>query len=322
MTAGCYRHIIGAKSDNARRCQAVADEYRTILYEKDSETPNILYITLNRPEKRNAISIGPNELTGEIQDAISRANDDDDVKVVIFRGRGTSFSAGFDLSMVYRVYGGEPGTRPPQATRLRIDDEQLYGMPRAVLGCHKVTMAQVHGWCIEAGMWIVESCDIAIAAKDAMFCHRGQRLAFGGKPCFPLEMVMGHTKKITEFLITGRTIDGDDAEVAGIVTKAVPPEDLEEEVRLLAKAICHLPMDAIVMGKMCRRMVYEQMGLHNLMPGITFHTLGTNIVYRPEERETMFIRDREEMGAREAFHKLHMDFDEALGKTKYFKSKG
>jgi 1,4-dihydroxy-2-naphthoyl-CoA synthase len=46
--------------------QAMATEYRTLLYEKDTETPNILYITLNRPEKRNAISIGPDEVTGEI----------------------------------------------------------------------------------------------------------------------------------------------------------------------------------------------------------------------------------------------------------------
>ncbi|MDP6511274.1 MAG: enoyl-CoA hydratase/isomerase family protein [Dehalococcoidia bacterium] len=158
----------------------------------------------------------------------------------MFRGRGTSFSAGFDLSMVYRVYGGGPGVRPPQATRLRIDDEQLLGMPRAMLNCHKVTMAQIHGWCIEAGMYITESCDISIAASNALFCHRGQRLAFGGMPYIPLEILSGHTKKITELLITGRTINGEEAEQAGIVTKAVPPEDLKEEVRLLAKAICHL----------------------------------------------------------------------------------
>jgi enoyl-CoA hydratase len=298
----------------------VASEYKTLLYEKDGEVPGILYITLNRPEKRNAISICPDQVTGEIQDAIRRANDDDEVKVVIFRGRGTSFSAGFDLSMVYRVYGGRPGFRPHQATRLRIDDEQLMGMPRAVLGCHKVTMAQVHGWCIEAGMYIVESCDIAIAAKDALFCHRGQRLAFGGMPYIPLEVLSGHTKKITELLITGRTINGEEAEQAGIVTKAVPPEDLEQEVRLLAEAICHLPMDAIVMGKMCRRMVYEQVGLTAVLPLVTYHTLGTNITYRPEERGTVFIRDREELGAREAFHKLHVDFEAALNRTKYFKS--
>lgn len=298
----------------------MATQFRTLLYEKDKEVPNIVYITLNRPEKRNAISIGPNEVTGEIQEAIRLANGDDDIKVVIFRGRGTSFSAGFDLSMVYRVYGGEPGVRPAQATRLRIDDEQLLGMPRAVLACHKVTIAQVHGWCIEAGMYIVESCDIAVAAKNSLFCHRGQRLAFGGMPFIPLELLSGHTKKITELLITGRTIDGEEAERCGIITKAVPPEDLEQEVRLLAEAICHLPMDAIVMGRMCRRMVYESLNMTGVMPLVTYHTLGTNIHYRPEERGVVFIRDREELGAREAFHKLHLDFEAALNRTKYFKS--
>lgn len=294
--------------------------YRTILYDKNKEVPNIVYITLNRPEKRNAISIGPEEVTGELQDAVRKADDDEQVKVVIFRGAGKHFSAGFDLSMVYRVYGGRPGMRPPQAVRLHTDEEQLYGMPRAVLGCKKVTIAQVHGWCIEAGMWIVESCDIAVAAKNAKFAHRGQRLAFGGKPFMPLELVMGHSKKITELLITGRTISGEEAEHAGIVTKAVEPEDLEEEVYNLAKAICLLPSDAIAMGKMCRRHVYDALGLTNLMVGIVYHTLGTNISYAPDEKESAFIRDREQRGAREAFHKLHNAFEEALSKTKYFKS--
>jgi len=297
-------------------------EYRTILYEKDKEVPNIVYITLNRPEKNNAISIGPDEVTGEIQDAVRRADGDEEVKVVIFRGRGRSFSAGFDLSMVYRVYGGAPGVRPHQETRLRIDEEQLMGMPKAVLNCRKVTIAQVHGWCIEAGMYIVESCDIAIAAKDAKFCHRGQRLAFGGMPFIPLELLMGHTKKITELLITGRTITAEEAEQIGIITKAVPPEDLESEVYNLAKAICLLPADAIAVGKMCRRHAFDVAGLTSLMLGIIYHTLGTNLSYRPYEREVVFIRDRERLGAREAFHKLHTAFEEALNRTKYFKSAG
>ena len=295
--------------------------YQTILYDKDKEVPQIAYITLNRPEKNNAISIGPNEVTGEIQEAVRRAQDDDEVKVVIFRGAGRSFSAGFDLSMVYRVYGGAPGVRPPQATRLRIDDEQLMGMPRSVLTCQKVTIAQVHGWCIEAGMYIVESCDIAIAAKNALFAHMGQRLAFGGMPYMPLELLMGHTKKITELLITGRTIGAEEAEQAGIITKAVPTEDLESEVYSLAKAICLLPSDAIAVGKMCRRHAYEAIGLTSMMSGITYHTLGTNLSYKPEERGVVFIRDREETGAKSAFHKLHTAFEAALGRTKYFKSK-
>jgi len=294
--------------------------YNTLIYRKDQEVPNILYIIINRPEKRNAISIGPNEVTGELQDAIRRADNDDEVKVIIITGQGENFSAGFDLSQVYRVYGGAPGVRPPQATRLRIDEDHLMGMPGAILNCKKVTIAQIRGWCIEAGMYIIESCDIAIASKDAKFAHRGQRLAFGGMPFMPLELIMGHSKKITELLITGRTIKAEEAEQAGIITKAVEPEDLEEEVYNLAKAICLLPRDAIAIGKLCRRHAYDSLGAISLMSGITYHTLGTNLSYREDEKDRVFIRDREKMGTREAFHKLHVAFEEALNKTKYFKS--
>ena len=98
-------------------------KYNTIVYDKDKEQPHMAYITLNRPDKNNAISIGPEAMTGELQDAIRRADVDDEVKVLIFRGAGKNFSAGFDLSEVYRVYGGEPGVRPHQNVRLRIDEE-------------------------------------------------------------------------------------------------------------------------------------------------------------------------------------------------------
>lgn len=295
-------------------------EYNTILYEKDKRVPSIVYITLNRPEKNNAISIGPDEVTGELQSAVSKANNDDEAKVVIFRANGDNFSAGFDLTQVYRIYGGAPGVRPTQAKRLQIDNDQLLGYPRAILNCSKVTIAQIHGWCIEAGMYLIESCDIAIAAKNTRFAHRGQRLAFGGMPLMALELLQGHTKKITELLITGRTIGGEEAEEIGIITKAVEPTDLKAEVYNLAKAICILPADAIAMGKMSRRLIYDATGMNSLFAITVFHTLGTNITYGPNERNVVFIRDREVMGAREAFHKLHTAFEEALDKTKHFKS--
>ena len=295
-------------------------KYNTIVYDKDKEQPHMAYITLNRPDKNNAISIGPEAMTGELQDAIRRADVDDEVKVLIFRGAGKNFSAGFDLSEVYRVYGGEPGVRPHQNVRLRIDEEQLLGYPRAILNCKKVTITQVQGWCIEAGLWIAECCDIAIAAENSKICHRGQRLAFGGLPIMPLELLCGHTKKLTELLITARTISGKEAEEIGIMNKAVPPEDLEQEVYGLAKAICLLPMDAIALGKMARKHAYDAIGLTSLKGAITYHTMGTNLTYRPDEKEALFIRDRESMGEREAFHKLHEMAEDALSKTKYFKS--
>ncbi len=296
-------------------------EFTDIRYEKDDKQPQIVYITLNRPEKANAISIGRGEMTQEIKDAMDMVNEDDDLKVVIFRGEGRNFSAGYDLEQVYRVYGGTPTFKPYQRKRLTVDTTQIFGFVNAILYCNKITIAQVHGWCIEAGMWIPEVCDIAIAANNAKFAHKGQRLAFGGKPLMPLELLGGHAKKMRELLITGRTIGGLEAETIGIITKAVPPEDLESEVYNLAKAICITTRDAVVMGKLATRHTYEHVGVLNLNTSITYHTLGTNIRYAEDEKDLMFIKGREKMGsAREAFRKHHEVFEEALNKTKYFKS--
>ncbi|MFH1650609.1 MAG: hypothetical protein ABID87_00675, partial [Chloroflexota bacterium] len=81
-----------------------------------------------------------------------------------------------------------------------------------------------------------------------------------------------------------------------------------------------LPRDAIVMGKVARRHMLDRLGLTCLKEVITYHTLATSIGYTDDERDLMFIRDREGMGERAAFHKLHDKYEAALEKTKYFKS--
>ena len=88
----------------------------------------------------------------------------------------------------------------------------------------------------------------------------------------------------------------------------------------LATAISILPRDAIVMGKVARRHMADRMGLSTLKEVITYHTLSTNISYTPDEKDLMFIKDREGMGEKAAFHKLHEKYEEALNKTRYFKS--
>jgi len=294
-------------------------EYKTIIYGRDDEEPRIAYITLNRPDKSNSISIGPSEMTGELMDAISKIDTDDGIKVVILKAAGKNFSAGFDLSMVYRVYGGGPGVRPHQNVRLRVDEDHVIGLPKAIFNCKKVTIAQVHGWCIEAGLWLAELCDITIADEAAKFAHRGQRLAFGGVP-IPFELMSGHTKKHIELLITGRSISGQQAEEMGMITKAVPADILEEEVYNLARAICLIPLDAIAFGKMSRKHTYDGLGVNSWWNNITYHTLSTNITYRDDEKESLFLRDREKVGETEAFHKLNELFENALNKTTHFRS--
>jgi len=299
----------------------VEHDFKWIIYEKSKEEPQIVYITLNRPDKRNAISIGRGYMTEEIKSAMDIVNEDPDTKVAIFRGAGADFCAGYDLDQVYRVYGGTPTFRPYQRNRLMVDDTQILGFVKAILNCIKVTIAEVHGWCIEAGIWLAQACDLVIADERAKFAHRGNRLAFGGFPVMPLELLSGHTKKVTELLITGRTISGLEAEQIGIVTKAVPMKDLKPEAYSLARAICVAPRDALVIGKLARRHTYNQVGAINVDSAVVYHTLGTNIRYADDERNLMFIRNREQAGkAKNAFQKFHQTFDNALRKTKYFKS--
>lgn len=295
--------------------------YKGIIYEKDKEIRNLAHLILNRPEKRNAISMGAGYMTEEIQLALKEANDDDEVKVVLLSGKGENFSAGFDLSMVYKIYGGSLDIKPGQRTRLKVDEDHIIGTRKAVLNCKKVVVAQVQGWCIEGGLYLVEAADIAVAARNAKFNHRGQRLAFGGTIAMPFELTQGHMKKTIEMLITGRTISGVEAEEMGIITRAVEPEILESEVRTLCKAICVLPRDAIAIGKMNRKNVMEFLGLSSVLYQVTYHTLGTNIVYTPDEKDLMFLRDREKAGGtKAAFDKLHRQFEDILAQTKYFKS--
>jgi enoyl-CoA hydratase len=294
--------------------------FNSILLEKDTEYPKVTYLTLNRPDKNNCISIGEEYMTGDIKKAMWEINHDDDCNVVVFKGAGKNFCAGFDLSMVYRVYGGAKGFKPSQRIRLQTDQDQLYGFPQAILDCNKVVMAQVHGWAIEAGLYITKAADIVVSADTAKFSQMGQRLAFGGLPTLPIELLMGHTKKVEEILLTGRTISGTEAEEAGYVTKAVPEADLESEVHNLAAAISLLPRDCVVMGKFARRHMLERMGVHSLKEVILYHTFSTNLKYSDDEKELMFIRDRETMGEREAFHKMHEKYEERLNKTKYFRS--
>jgi enoyl-CoA hydratase len=196
-------------------------DYHTILFKQDKESPFVWYLTLNRPEKNNAISIGPNEMTGEIKDAMKRANHDDNVKVVVIRGAGKNYCAGFDLSFVYRVYGGEKGAKPSQRMRLQVDQDELYGFPQAILDCNKVVIVQVHGWAIEAGLYITKCADIVVAA-DNPDSPKGEKAGVRRTACRGI--VITPRRSTSHYYREdhhGRKRRG------GIVTKTVPEEDLE-----------------------------------------------------------------------------------------------
>jgi enoyl-CoA hydratase len=276
----------------------------TLIYEKeDFEEGSMVTITMNKPETLNALNI---EFSREIDDAITEVEHDDDVKVVVFKGAGKSFSCGYDLGRVYFVYGGGSGKpedksrRPSQRSRLAYDRWRSDSLQRIFL-LDKITIAQVHGYCIGGGLYMSLCCDMTIAAEDAKIGHSEQRLGFSGAMyVFPIEVALIGQKRARELLLTGKLIDGTEAERIGLVNQVVPADQLDTETRKLAKSMTLLPRDGIAIGKATARLAYDSMGLSSAFgQGYIGHSLFTNIRY--EEGEFNFIKRRRDVGMREAF---------------------
>ena len=278
-------------------------EYKSILYEKDNQ---IARITFNLPEKLNVMDFpGDKGLLDDFQAALDVAAEDDDLKVVIIKGAGRSFCAGHDLTRIFKVYeeqDKEPGKRrPSQRARLKIDRKWKEGHQKILL-FPKVTIAQVHGYCIGEGALISEFCDIAIVADDAHISHAEQRLGFAGSGVnlLPLFQNLGY-KRARELVLTGRAFDGKEAERIGWATKSVPFEKLEEEVEAMAKQVCLLPYDGLAIGKAANHQILDILGVsQGLQFAYATHTLFTNLRFEPGEFN--FVKQRKDEGTRTGIH--------------------
>ena len=280
------------------------------IYEKEG---NIAKITLNRPEKLNAFGMAldpvdtePRQYARDFASALDEAEEDDEIKVVIIKGAGRAFSAGFDISRVYHVYEDfdeEPGKRhPSQRARLMLDKEWA-GLNQRILLFPKVTIAQVHGHCIGEGATIAEVCDITIVADDAHISHAEQRLGFAGsgENLLPLFQMVGY-KRARAMVLLGEAMDGKEAERVGWATKSVPPDNLEEEVNKIAKQVSLLPYDGIAIGKASNHLILDILGVtQGWLHCYLTHTLFTNLRFEPGEYN--FIRERKDIGTKTAFHK-------------------
>lgn len=275
----------------------------TLIYDKeDYDEGSVVTITMNKPESLNAMDI---EFSRAIDAALIRAEEDDDVKVVVLKATGKAFSSGYDLGRVYYVYGGGSGKaedksrRPSQRSRLAYDRWRSESLRRIFL-LNKITIAQVHGYCIGGGLYMSLCCDLTIAAEDAKIGHSEQRLGFSGAMyVFPIEIMLIGQKKARELLLTGKLIDGKEAERIGLVNQAVPADQLEEETRKLAQSMTLLPRDGIAIGKACARLAYDSMGLSSSFgQGYLGHTMFTNVRY--EKEEFNFLKRRRDVGIRKA----------------------
>ncbi len=291
--------------------------YKHLLYEKGEG--GILRITLNDPETLNALSWKDEDaLLWELFDAVKKAGEDDDIKVIIIKGAGRAFSSGHNLREVGIVYGfgakkGEEHIRPSQRVRLSFDRKVWWEGWPIIFYSKKPTIAQVHGYCLGAGCYLSVFCDITIASEDAVFGFPEQRL--GGAIAFwqHLVFLIGY-KNASELIFTGNRIPAREALRIGLVNRVVPKEKLDEVTESIAKEVTLIPKDALAIAKSFQHLAYDSMGFTQAFSqGYFGHSFMTNQKY--EKGEFIFFKERRDKGAREAFHIRDKRFEDLESKV-------
>jgi enoyl-CoA hydratase len=259
------------------------------------------YITFNRPEKRNALTYAAFD---RMMACLADAEQDDDVRVVIITGAGGHFSAGHDLAEIGSEYGFDPsgkGRKPSQRARLNFDRRHLNQF-RDLFYCSKPTVALVRGYCVGAGLHIVEACDLAIASDTARIGHPEQKAGLGGAAYMTAwNILAAGPKKARELLLIADMLKPEDAVQMGLVNKIVPDADLEAAGEDWADRIVKLPRDAVAFGKAATNLALDSLGMTSQFAhGYVVHALSTNIRY--EEDEYNFMKKRRDEGVRNASH--------------------
>ena len=240
--------------------------YENLLIDRVGTDGRVARITLNRPEKMNALS---QELLFEFWDALHDLEADDTARVIIVRGAGRTFSAGYDLAPprggadgVVRRYRttDEKGRRLLMGIRTgmqQITDIHLYFWNMA-----KVTIAQVHGYALAGGCELAMMADLVVAAEDAQLGHPGLRGLGTSRTGVIWPLVIG-MRKAKELYYTGDSISGREAERIGMINYAWPKEELEENTIALADRLANATADHLAILKLNMNRFYENMGIYS-----------------------------------------------------------
>jgi enoyl-CoA hydratase/carnithine racemase len=215
-----------------------------VLLERDGP---LGWLILNRPEKRNALSL---DMMSEVLEKLNVVAEDHTIRVLVIRGNGAIFSSGHDLKEVFNHREDLHYLRDIFTTCSRMM-LRLHELPQPVI-------AQVHGIATAAGCQLVAACDLAVAESGARFATPGVNIGlFCTTPMIPLVRVIGRRRAI-EMLLSGRFISSDEALSFGLVNRVVPPDQLAEETRKWALELARFSHFTLGLGK---RAFYEQIDL-------------------------------------------------------------
>ena len=224
----------------------------------------IAYVTMNRPEKRNALSP---ELIKEIHDAMLEADDLTEVHAIVLTGAGDDFCAGYDLG-----YGYNPANQQDDSgkyrTRMGSMDDDIWTMTRKmhqmliIPDIHKPVIGKVRGRALAGGAEMVLACDMIIMADDAQIGHPGVR----GLGTPPINFWFYHVgpQWAKRLLLTGDRLTGKDAARLGLVMDSVPAAELDEAVHKLAMRIAIIDPEIAATQKRIVNMAMELAGARTL----------------------------------------------------------
>ena len=260
--------------------------FENIIYERNGP---ISYLTLNRPEKLNALN---DELMTEFREVMAVVEADPEVRALIITGAGRAFSSGFDIQK--SNHSIDPASGTPDAWRTRL--QGLVETFMTVWNCSKPVIAAVNGYALGGACELVQVCDIKIASDRAILGEPEIRAGFGPPLLItPYSVNLAHAK---ELLLTGDTVDAHEAARIGLVNRVVPHDNLMSECERVAKKICLLPQLGVKLTKESINRAMEEMGYlnavrHNLELMTLFDTSTS-----PEQEE--FNAISEEKGLRAA----------------------
>jgi enoyl-CoA hydratase/carnithine racemase len=225
--------------------------FQNIDYERREA---IAYITLNRPEKLNAIN-GP--MLADFQEAMDVVEADPEVRVVIITGAGRAFSAGFDITPdpdAPHPHKGSPDDWRSHLQGLIDGFMRVWNLPKPVI-------AAVNGYALGGACELVQVCDVKIASELAVFGEPEIRAGFGPPLLItPYSVNLANAK---EMLLTGDTVDAHEAARIGLVNRVVPHEQLMDECERVARKMCLISQLGIKMTKVAVNRALENMGFLN-----------------------------------------------------------
>jgi enoyl-CoA hydratase len=228
-------------------------ELKTLIVDMPAEF--VSRITLNRPQKRNALS---NELRGELFKVLETNDIDPAIRVTIIRGAGVCFSSGFDLSsdikkdMPYHTAGGDGGwSRHITEGWLKIAD------------LAKPVISQVHGYAMAGGSELAAACDLMYVAEDAQIGYPVVRML--SPPDWQFHPWLMNVRDAMEMMLTGDSLSGMEAVASGMANKAYKAEELDEKVLQRAVKIAKIPSDLNQINKRVLHRALEIMGARAAM---------------------------------------------------------